>query len=191
MSFCHCATCKKISGGAGTASGGVRTESIRLLAGEDLVHTYQPGEGSAKTFCSVCGSNLFGSGWPRSELTSVRLSAIDTPFDERPEAHIYTRSLAPGRRSRKTVSSASTRGGVKPREPAGAAGRTPEPAARPRRSGARRANAGRAAPQSFPLPAPEGARHAPERSCFEPRRRRAAFHPPSCIFRSNYLMSRL
>jgi len=94
MSFCHCATCKKISGGAGTASGGVRTESIRLLAGEDLVRTYQPDEGSAKTFCSVCGSNLFGSGWPRSEITSVRLSAIDTPFDERPEAHIYTRSLA-------------------------------------------------------------------------------------------------
>lgn len=95
MSFCHCATCKKISGGVGTASGGVRTESIRLLAGEDRVRTYQPDEGSAKTFCSVCGSNLFGSGWPRSEITSVRLSAIDTPFDERPQGHIYVRSLAP------------------------------------------------------------------------------------------------
>jgi len=64
MSFCHCATCKK------------------------------PDEGSAKTFCSVCGSNLFGSGWPHSEVTSVRLSAIDTPFGGRPEGHIYVRSLA-------------------------------------------------------------------------------------------------
>jgi hypothetical protein len=95
MSFCHCATCKKISGGVGTASGGVRTESIRLLAGEDLVRTYQPDEGSAKTFCSGCGSNLFGSGWPLAEVTSVRLSAIDTRFDERPQGHIYVRSLAP------------------------------------------------------------------------------------------------
>jgi len=95
MSFCHCATCKKISGGVGTASGGVRTESIRLLAGEDLVRTYQPDEGSAKTFCSVCGSNLFGSGWPLAEITSVRLSAIDTPFEERPQGHIFVRSLAP------------------------------------------------------------------------------------------------
>jgi len=94
MSFCHCATCKKISGGVGTASGGVTTESIRLLAGDDLVRTYQPDEGSAKTFCSVCGSNLFGSGWPHSEVTSVRLSAIDTPFGGRPEGHIYVRSLA-------------------------------------------------------------------------------------------------
>ena len=87
MSFCHCATCKKISGGVGTASGGVRTASIRLLAGDDLVRTYQPDEGSAKTFCS-------GSGWPDSEFTSVRLSAIDTPFDGRPDGHIYVRSLA-------------------------------------------------------------------------------------------------
>jgi hypothetical protein len=95
MSFCHCATCKKISGGAGTANGRVRTESVYLLAGEDLVRTYQPDEGSAKTFCLICGSNLFGNGWPDSEFTSVRLSAIDTPFEGQPDAHIYVRSLAP------------------------------------------------------------------------------------------------
>ena len=94
MSFCHCATCKKISGGVGTANGGVPTESIRLLAGDELVRTYQPDEGSAKTFCSVCGSNLFGGGWPDSEVASVRLSAIDTPLDRRPERHIYLRSIA-------------------------------------------------------------------------------------------------
>jgi hypothetical protein len=95
MVFCHCATCKKLSGGVGTANGRVRTESIRLLAGDDLVRTYQPDEGSAKTFCSVCGSNLFGGGWPASEFTSVRLTAIETPFDQRPDAHVYTRSVAP------------------------------------------------------------------------------------------------
>jgi hypothetical protein len=95
MSFCHCATCKKISGGAGTANGGARTENIRLLAGDDLVRTYQPDEGSAKTFCSVCGSNLFGGGWPESEFTSVRLSTIETPLEGRPQAHLYLRSLAP------------------------------------------------------------------------------------------------
>ncbi|HEX6679155.1 MAG TPA: GFA family protein [Gaiellaceae bacterium] len=95
MAFCHCETCKKISGGVGTANGRIRTENVRLLAGEDLVRTYQPDEGSAKTFCSVCGSNLFGSGWPESEFTSVRLSAIDTPLEEGPDAHLYVRSLAP------------------------------------------------------------------------------------------------
>ena len=95
LSFCHCTTCKKISGGVGTANGRTRTAAIRILAGQELLRTYQPEEGSAKTFCSACGSNLFGGGWPRSEHASVRLSAIDTPFKGRPQAHNFVRSLAP------------------------------------------------------------------------------------------------
>jgi hypothetical protein len=65
--FCHCTTCQKLSGGIGTANARVRTDAIRLLAGEELVRTYQPDEGTAKTFCSVCGANLFGGGWPQLE----------------------------------------------------------------------------------------------------------------------------
>jgi hypothetical protein len=95
LTFCHCASCKKLSGGTGTANGRARTDAIRILAGEELLRTFQPSEGSAKTFCSACGSNLFGGGWPRSEQSSVRLSAIDSPFDQRPEAHIFVRSVAP------------------------------------------------------------------------------------------------
>jgi hypothetical protein len=94
MSYCHCATCKKLSGGAGTANGNVRSETVRVVAGQELLRTYQPEEGSAKTFCTACGSNLFGGGWPESELSSVRLSAIDSPFEGRPHRHIYIRSVA-------------------------------------------------------------------------------------------------
>ena len=93
-SFCHCASCKRISGGVGTANGWARSDSIRIVAGQELLHTYQPEEGSAKTFCSVCGSNLFGAGWPESEIASVRLPAIDTPFEGHPSQHTYTRSVA-------------------------------------------------------------------------------------------------
>jgi hypothetical protein len=94
LSFCHCTTCKKISGGVGTANGRAPTEAVRITRGADLIQTYQPDEGSAKTFCARCGSNLFGGGWPESERTSVRLSAVDSQFPERPEAHIYVRSVA-------------------------------------------------------------------------------------------------
>jgi hypothetical protein len=92
--ICHCTTCKKLSGGAGTTNGRARTDAIRVIAGEDLIRTYQPDEGSSKSFCSQCGSNLFGGGWPESEFTSVRISAIDSPFDRKPEAHTYVRSVA-------------------------------------------------------------------------------------------------
>ena len=94
-SFCHCTTCKKLSGGVGTANARARSDAIRIVAGQDLLRTYQPEEGTAKTFCTVCGSNLFGGGWPETEHCSVRLSAIDTPFEPRPSRHIFVRSVAP------------------------------------------------------------------------------------------------
>ena len=92
--FCHCASCKKLSGGAGTANGRIASGRVTIVAGEELLRTYQPPEGTAKTFCSVCGSNLFGGGWPESDRASVRLSAIDDPFQGRPTRHIWVRSLA-------------------------------------------------------------------------------------------------
>lgn len=93
--FCHCTTCKKLSGGVGTANGRIRSEQVTILQGEELLRTYQPEEGSAKTFCMVCGSNLFGGGWPESDQAGVRLSALDDPVPGRPKMHIYTRSVAP------------------------------------------------------------------------------------------------
>ena len=94
LSFCHCTSCKRISGGVGTASGRARTDWIDVEQGRELLTTYQPDEGSAKTFCSRCGSNLFGGGWPASEHTSVRLSAMDEGLEQRPDAHIFVRSVA-------------------------------------------------------------------------------------------------
>lgn len=93
VAYCHCTSCKKISGGTGTVSGRARTDAIRILEGDELLRTYQPVEGTAKTFCSECGSNLFGGGWPESEHSSVRLSALED-FDVKPTAHIYVQSVA-------------------------------------------------------------------------------------------------
>jgi hypothetical protein len=95
VSNCHCTTCKRISGGVGTVTGRVPTSAVRVVAGREVITTYQPDEGTAKSFCSACGSNLFGSGWPESEFTGVRISALDEPFDRKPEMHIYVRSVAP------------------------------------------------------------------------------------------------
>lgn len=95
IGMCHCESCKKISGGAGTVSGRVRTEAIRILDGADLLTTYQPDEGSAKTFCSRCGTNLFGGGWPENPTTPVRLPALAAPYAGKIEAHLFVRSVAP------------------------------------------------------------------------------------------------
>ena len=94
IAYCHCTSCKKLSGGAGTVNGRSRPAAITIVSGEELLTTFQPDEGSAKTFCSACGSNLFGGGWPHSERVSVRLSAIDSRIEGKPGSHIFVRSVA-------------------------------------------------------------------------------------------------
>jgi hypothetical protein len=94
LRYCHCESCKKLSGSIGTVNGRVPSNAIRILAGKELLQTFQPAEGSAKTFCRTCGSNLFGGGWPDSETTSVRASALDDPVDARPSGHLFVRSVA-------------------------------------------------------------------------------------------------
>jgi len=93
--YCHCESCKKLSGGACTANARVPTEAIRILEGEELVRTYKPAQGSAKTFCSICGSNLFGGGWPETPVASLRITTLDDPNAARPVAHIFVGSVAP------------------------------------------------------------------------------------------------
>ena len=95
FTFCHCTTCKRLSGGVGTANGRVSSDQVRIVEGEGLLVTFEPEEGTAKTFCGRCGSNLFGGGWPESEHASVRMSAVDDPFDDGPVSHIFVRSVAP------------------------------------------------------------------------------------------------
>jgi hypothetical protein len=95
IGMCHCLSCKKLSGGAGTVSGRVRTGAIHILEGEELLTTYQPDEGSAKTFCSRCGTNLFGGGWPESPSAPVRLPTLDEPLEAKLDAHLFVRSVAP------------------------------------------------------------------------------------------------
>jgi hypothetical protein len=95
LRYCHCESCKKLSGGTGTVNGRVPSSAIQIVEGESLLQTFQPAEGSAKTFCLSCGSNLFGGGWPESAEASVRASALDDAFEARPSAHIFVRSIAP------------------------------------------------------------------------------------------------
>ena len=95
LRYCHCTSCKKLSGGAGTVNFGVPPSTIRILAGEELLQSFTPEGGSAKTFCRECGANLFGGGWPDTERASVRVPSIDDPIDAKVGAHIYARSVAP------------------------------------------------------------------------------------------------
>src|SRR5262245_31558283 len=95
LRICHCESCKKLSGSGATVNVPTPVSAIHILRGEDLLETYKPPEGSAKTFCRVCGSNLFGGGWPESERCSVRVTTLEAPIGDLPGTHIFVRSAAP------------------------------------------------------------------------------------------------
>lgn len=94
LRFCHCTSCKHLSGGAGTVNFPAAPSAIRIVAGNELIQSFTPEGGSAKSFCRACGANLFGGGWPDSERCSVRVTTIEDQVDAKIGAHLFTRSLA-------------------------------------------------------------------------------------------------
>jgi hypothetical protein len=95
LRVCHCTSCKKLAGSGATVNFGAPADAIRIVAGEDLLQSFTPPDGSAKTFCRVCGTNLFGAGWPESGRASVRVPTIEDPVDAKVGVHLFVRSLAP------------------------------------------------------------------------------------------------
>jgi hypothetical protein len=93
---CHCTTCQKHSGTAHETSGRVRPEQIRFTEGKELLRSFQPAPGQGnKTFCSVCGSSLFGGGWPDGPYVSVRFGALDDEPPIRPQMRTFVAYNAP------------------------------------------------------------------------------------------------
>ena len=90
--LCHCNRCRKVSGSASLAALGVRAEHYRVLAGSELVRTYEaPLLNRPPTyhahFCSVCGSPLpppEPDGW-----FEVPAGLLDGDPGLRPDKHIF------------------------------------------------------------------------------------------------------
>jgi hypothetical protein len=94
-SHCHCSRCRRHSGAAVLIQGRVRREDFRLLAGEELISVYRTEGTTARAFCSVCGSSLFGHTWPEGDEVSIRLGSIDGDPGIRPQFHTFVDSKAP------------------------------------------------------------------------------------------------
>ena len=74
-SYCHCTRCQRRTGTAASANAHTTESVFRVVAGAELVREYQPADGAAKCFCSVCGGAL----WSRNATGAigVRLGTVD------------------------------------------------------------------------------------------------------------------
>ncbi len=87
-SYCHCTRCQRRTGTAASAQVRIVPGSLRVLEGEALVRSYQPPDGFAKSFCSVCGSALWSAD-PEGNVSGVRLGAFDGDPGIRPSYRQY------------------------------------------------------------------------------------------------------
>ena len=93
-SYCHCTRCQRRTGTAAAASGRVQPGSLRFVSGEELINAWEPDDGFAKQFCSVCGSHLFSQDPDDPDVRAVRLGVIDGDPGVRPTLRHHTDTAA-------------------------------------------------------------------------------------------------
>ncbi len=93
--YCHCTRCQKRTGTAVQASARAEPGSVTVTQGEQHLRDWTPPEGLAKTFCAECGSHLFGRDPERTEVSIVRMAAIDGDPGVRPQARQFVAYAAP------------------------------------------------------------------------------------------------
>ena len=92
--YCHCKRCQRRSGTAASANALVERGAVRITAGENLIRTWQPGEGFPKLFCGECGSALFSHPPGDPEALAIRLGTFDSDPGVRPQWRQWLDSAA-------------------------------------------------------------------------------------------------
>ncbi|MGZ4381993.1 MAG: GFA family protein [Gaiellaceae bacterium] len=94
-SYCHCTRCRRRSGTAASVQARLAPGSLRIVAGEELVRTYQPPDGFGKAYCSACGSALWSRDPADPDTVSVRMGAFDGDPGIRPSYRQFVAYAAP------------------------------------------------------------------------------------------------
>jgi hypothetical protein len=89
-SYCHCTRCQRRTGTAASAQARVAPGSLRIVRGEELLRAWQPQDGAAKYFCSVCGAHMWSQDPDDPEIRAVRLGSFDSDPGIRPSSRQFT-----------------------------------------------------------------------------------------------------
>lgn len=93
VGFCHCASCRRATGGALIAACGFLREAV-VLKGETL-QAFASSPGVVRRFCGRCGSSLSYENelWPTD--IHLMLGTFDRPERLSPQFHIFSRERLP------------------------------------------------------------------------------------------------
>jgi len=94
-SYCHCTRCRRRTGAAASANARAGPGTVRVVAGGEHLGVWAPEGGFEKLFCGLCGSALFSRPPGTTDLTGVRLGALDGDPGIRPQWHQFVAYAAP------------------------------------------------------------------------------------------------
>ncbi|EON65964.1 hypothetical protein W97_05206 [Coniosporium apollinis CBS 100218] len=98
ISYCHCQTCRKLSGGPYMPFIDAPSSAVKFEESAAL-RSYSATEGAERGFCSECGSPIFMKYHNEPDTIGLLMGSIDDEsWDEKlhtQEAHIYLREKAP------------------------------------------------------------------------------------------------
>ena len=95
MWHCHCTDCRKAHGAAFSSSVQVDRRRFSVVAGEDLLRTYEAETGTRRRFCGACGSKISCTIASEPDSVYVMAATLDTRLEARAVAHIFVRSKVP------------------------------------------------------------------------------------------------
>lgn len=94
ITHCHCTTCRKAHGAAFSSVSATPIEDLELIAGQELLHSYESSPGKRRYFCSNCGSQIYAHRDGQKHYV-LRLGTLDDDPGVRPVNHIWVDLKAP------------------------------------------------------------------------------------------------
>lgn len=91
--YCHCSDCRRFSGSAFSAMGGVPLAELRILKGAEQIGRYAKSAQTVLCFCRNCGSSLYAEK-PLRGMAHLRLGSLDEAPSLAPQFHSYVGSKA-------------------------------------------------------------------------------------------------
>lgn len=89
IQMCHCKECREAQGTAFVTNIPVTASKFRLVAGKELLKSYESSPGKQRVFCGTCGSPVLSQRDSQPDVVRVRAGLINEDIDARPAFHIF------------------------------------------------------------------------------------------------------
>ena len=95
VTCCHCWRCRKHSGSSFGTTAGVNASDLSLLAGEELLSSWESSPGVHRFFAGCCGSPIYKRNDAAAAVLGFRLGTLDTDPLKKAELHFMVGSKVP------------------------------------------------------------------------------------------------